>query len=458
MTCIFSDIFSKNKTLEYIGGLKKMKMSNQTKKIITRIFIVAVIVGLSVSTITLAFRARKYEYALSAKEQNAIVHLAEYVDSIETELHKGIYANSAPMVSEVAINLTRDSSCAKSALSQITASDSFLEYTYKFLSQVGDYANSINSSVQNGKEITAEQRNNLNKLLDYASELTDNIAKLVEDYESGDTDKLRTEAISTGLSDTEQSFSDYPSLIYDGPFSDHVGTEDAEMLKGLDEISEDEARNKVSELTGIEKSELLLGSDETSTFDCYTYSTGSTSISITKKGGFLCTILTSNRVGETKIGYDEAIEKGKEYLKKAGYDNMVETYYCEDDGVCIINFAYSIGDTICYTDLIKVGVALDDGRILTLDARGYIMNHQSRELPQFSIDEETAKQKLAENLKIKNMKIALIPSDSDKEYLCYEFLCTGAREEDILVYIDGQTGVERDILLLLYTDGGTLTK
>lgn len=86
------------------------------------------------------------------------------------------------------------------------------------------------------------------------------------------------------------------------------------------------------------------------------------------------------------------------------------------------------------------------------------MNHKERTLPQQYITEEEARNSLAPNLTVKNVKLALIPSESDKEYFCYEFLCTGTRGEDILVYVDALTGVERDILLLLYSDGGTLTK
>ena len=50
---------------------------------------------------------------------------------------------------------------------------------------------------------------------------------------NGEKIKIK-QVINTGLSDLEQSLSDYPSLIYDGPFSDHVGKKDA-----VDDIKED---------------------------------------------------------------------------------------------------------------------------------------------------------------------------------------------------------------------------
>lgn len=436
--------------------MKKTKLKRKQIRLIT--FTVALILCLGISVITLSAKSKNYEYKLRATQQNAVISLSEYMDNITTSLHKGMYANSVPMVAEISTSLSRDCSSAKSSLSQIIAPDSFLENTYKFLSQVGDFTYSINAGLQDGKTITDKERSTLNSLLNYSTQLSDKISALISEYENSETLPLQTEVINTGLTDLEQSFSDYPTLIYDGPFSDHIGKEDAQMLDGLSEISEPEARSTVSEITGIEKDSLLSGKNENSTFDCYTYSTKSTSISITKKGGLLCTIISSNRSGEAKISCDEAIEKGQEFLRSAGYKNMIETYYHVEDGICVINYAYSENGVTCYTDLIKVGVALDNGRILSLDARGFIMNHMARDIGSPYIAEEEAKGKLASNLTVKCTKLALIPSDSDREYLCWEFLCLGERGEDLLVYIDAKAGIERDILLLLYLDGGTMTR
>jgi hypothetical protein len=45
---------------------------------------------------------------------------------------------------------------------------------------------------------------------------------------------------------------------------------------------------------------------------------------------------------------------------------MKESYYINQGGVLTINFAYMDGDFVCYPDLIKVGVAMDDGEIVSL--------------------------------------------------------------------------------------------
>ena len=46
---------------------------------------------------------------------------------------------------------------------------------------------------------------------------------------------------------------------------------------------------------------------------------------------------------------------------------MKETYYLKQEGMLTINYAYEQDGVIMYPDLIKVKVALDDGRILKKD-------------------------------------------------------------------------------------------
>ncbi len=40
--------------------------------------------------------------------------------------------------------------------------------------------------------------------------------------------------------------------------------------------------------------------------------------------------------------------------------------------------------------------------------------------------------------------------------MCYEFLCRGQNDEQVLVYINSETGMEEQILILIETDNGTL--
>ena len=55
-------------------------------------------------------------------------------------------------------------------------------------------------------------------------------------------------------------------------------------------------------------------------------------------------------------------------------------------------------------------------------------------------------------------RLAFIPTDAGGEVYCYEFRCRGQQEDELLVYIDASSGNEANILQLLRTDGGVLTR
>ena len=125
----------------------------------------------------------------------------------------------------------------------------------------------------------------------------------------------------------------------------------------------------------------------------------STSVAITKNGGYLCYLITEKPDNLTaKLSYEEAVNKAQQYLSAHGYDSMKDTYYETDNGVMTLNFAYydSASQTICYTDLIKVEVSLQDGSILGLDARGYLVNHHDRTIAEPALPVEQAQESLSD--------------------------------------------------------------
>jgi len=108
-----------------------------------------------------------------------------------------------------------------------------------------------------------------------------------------------------------------------------------------------------------------------------------------------------------------------------------------------------------YPDQIKVKVALDNGEILGVDARQYLMSHHRRTLPEPAISAAEAEERLRPELSVQRVQLALIPDLAGTgEILTYEFLAHMG-EETYLVYINAETGAEEQILQQVETDGGT---
>ena len=210
---------------------------------------------------------------------------------------------------------------------------------------------------------------------------------------------------------------------------------------------------------GVKPSELKDEADRDSALSLYCYSKGEKFIGITKKGGFLCYMTNPDFAREATISTEEAIKRASDFLKKQGFKGMASSYYSTFDDVCTVNFAYRENGITYYADLVKVSVSLDTGEIVAFDGEGYLMNHTERSLPKSTLSEAECRKAVASSLQIAEVSSAVIPLKTGKEKLCYEYHCLDkSRNQEVLVYVDKETGKEEDIMLLLYSDGGVLTK
>lgn len=398
--------------------------------------------------------------------QRAIEDLATSVDNIQTTLSKGMYASSPEMMSDLSVKLWADSNAAKTTLSQLPIGELNLESTYKFLSQVGDYSQSLSKKVADGDELTDEEKENVKKLHGYSEKLSEDMWEMQSQMQQGlisfDTAKsLMNNAkenqpdVKDGFKGFEDQFESYPTLIYDGPFSDHILQKKPELTKGKENVSREKALDKALKATGLKT--LEDDEDEGGKMPSYSFKGENTNVSVTKKGGLLSYMIKSREVLEENISTKEAKKKAEEYLKHLGIENMKSTYHETLYNSCTINFAAMDGDVTLYTDLIKVTVALDNGEILGFDARGYIVNHHERDLEKPKISGQEAREKVSPTLEIKDSKLALIPTQGLNEKLTYEFKCTDKEGKNILVYINAMDGKEEQILILIISEDGMLT-
>lgn len=435
-------------------------------------FAVAVIAALSVWGITETVQNNKMKREIAVSQQRTITSLADYVDSLANDLRKMQYVNTSTMASTLSLSLCKASAGAKNCLSSLSSGDTQLTNINKFLTQSSDYVQSLTKRVSNGEQLTEQDHKQITQLYNYAVKLSEQISYLEEVMFAGgvefndvtstlsmlsDAEDLHL-SYSSAVSDAEESFADYPTLIYDGPFADNMFDKKSEMLKNEKEISEAQAKKKAAEYSGVKEENLIRQEDENGAIKAYVYYCDGVSVAVTKNGGYLLYLLSDTFAGEEKLNAQDAIQKSRQYLEKIGFSSLKDSYYSISDGICTVNFAYTLGDVICYADLIKVGVALDTGNIVSADTEGYLMNHKERSVSGAVLTQSEAQKSVSANLTVKKADMAIIPMSDGKEVYTYEFLCDDKDGNDVLVYIDAQTGKEADIKLLLYSDGGILTR
>lgn len=405
---------------------------------------------------------------LTHKYQAALENLSSEVENISITLGKTLYAGTASSLSALTNELILQAGTASAALAELPIKHNGFEKVSKFLNQVSDYSLVLTRNVVRGGNINENERNNLIKLSEIAKNLSvglsdtntlyNNVAGWTENIDNLLKDTETISGLESSLGQAEEALSDYPTLIYDGPFSDHIMEKESKMLKDAKEITESKAKQIAAERLGIKSENLILSGTENGKIPSFVFSFDDGTISVTKQGGYICFFRKERTIKATEANYEKAVEKAKEYIKRLDIGNFETSYYFADEGMCVINFAYLQGNTVCYPDLIKIGVALDNYEILFYEARGFLMNHTGRTLKVPVHTAEEASKIISPHLNIKKTSLAVVPSGGKDELYCYEFLCEGEKNEEVLVYVNTETLDEEQIFILLKTDGGTLTK
>ena len=449
-------------------------MIKVTKQSFIRIiaFSIAVIMALSIRIFAEDEETTAAKRALENNYMRSIGDLSRSLENIKNTLNKGMYSNSPLMMSELSSRLMNDASAAKASIAGLPLTEANLVNTFKFLSQVGNYSKALSRRAALGEGLSLEDRENLSVLSEFAVRLSENVWSVESQLRDGQLtfDKVDRvvrqldEVVSSigtplrvtdGFKEIEDTFDDYPLLIYDGPFSDHIMQREPLMTHGMPHVGVEEARRIAGRISG--RADLALLLEEEGRMPSYVFANGNMSIAITKAGGLLSYMLDYRAVEAERISPDQATVAARRFLERLGITGITETYHESRNGICIINFAgYRDGVTL-YTELIKVGVALDTGEVLSVDARGWLTNRDpGRVIHEPYLTEEEAREWLSPFLTIESAKLCVIPSDGLLELFCYEFKCTGQNGQQLLVYINADTGAEEQIFLLEISRNGTL--
>ena len=428
-----------------------------------------VAVGFAVSGYSLAC---DYREQLENGYMRALTDLSSNVSSMDTLLQKSKYVSTPLMLGTIASGIWRDAGAAKANLGMLPVTEASLDNVNKFLSQAGEYALFVSERASAGETVTAEEAAALARLSELATKVNGGLNALVASVSDGSV--MLTEvskkangflaginndgiAISGGFRDVENGFENYPTLIYDGPYSDFSLNKESAMLKRETEVTQERAKKLAASAMGVDASAVTAGGENSGKLPAYYFYCGEKSAEITKAGGRLLTMTDGAEPQEEKLSVEQATAAASAFLEKLGYKDMASTYYVVEYGVCTVNFAYESDGVICYPDLIKVGVSMADGGTITFDARGYITNHVARDLPEPKTTAAQAKAKLREGLSAQRERLAVIPTDGGGEKYCREILCKAPDGTEVIEYFNADSLLEEDILILLREDNGVLT-
>lgn len=418
----------------------------------------------------------KNQKNLVQDEYNKSMYLAvSYVNNVEVDLAK-LLVTSTPKMSAVTLaDIWKQANLAKECIEQIPVNQNSMANASKYLTQVSDFSYTLMKQNISDIKLTDEEYENLKNIYNNASRLSAKMSDIYDDLNAGrikwdelekkGNEELRDIDISnsmSSISEVSKAFQNYEGLIYDGAFSDHLLTSTPKFLS-QNEISEDEAKRYLEEIVlGDENIVQIQSNGESSgkidlyTFDVTLDGKQKRSVSITKNDCKLYLMIGDKKVKECNVSIEEANIKALEFLKKIGIENVKETYYQKTENMVVINYAAIQDNVIIYPDLVKVKIALDDGKVCGYEAGGYIFNHTNRTELTPVITEKKARSILNSKIEILSSDLAIIPTESNSEVLTYEFKGK-IDDREFLIYINAKDGKEEKVLLVVDNENGVLT-
>ncbi len=432
---------------------------------------------------TTIFGAYQYNRAVMLRRQldnsynRAFNELVGYVQNVELMLMKARMTSSPELTAETLNEVWRDASAASSSLTQLPLSVGVISNAKKFLTQVSDLSKTVARQNGSGVTISEEQVKTLADLHKFSVSLDDDLSEMYRDLINGNMKwenvakeevsemKEASEDMPKSFSSVNAGFEEMPTLIYDGPYSEHLQNKKALGLTG-EKVTENQAISNLDKFMGNDKIENIqkLADNNNGIINTYNFqmtlggnkknSVAEADVSVI--GGHVIWFLYNREIGDKTIDINKAMDIGNKFLEERNYKNMKQSYYLQNDGIATINYAYTENGVTYYTDLIKVKVALDNGEVVGFEANGYFMNHRERDLGTPKITQEQARKLVTKGENIKSSGLALIPTNYGTEILCYEF--TGKLEDrDFLVYINANTGKEEQVLIIINSEEGILT-
>lgn len=422
---------------------------------------------------------RSLEVYLNNNYNRAFFSLTGQVQRIEVLLSKSLVAADPRLDQTLLSDIRQEANFAQSNLTQLPLSDVMAGRTAKFLTQVADYADSLSRQVNQGGAIEKDHWDTLKNLYNQSVDLNGQLQGM-QDRMARDNfyfstvvrevrKSLQKAPDNLARSDfqvLDRQMERYPTLIYDGPFSEHLERTEPAALKGMPEVDANQAKavalNFTDRRPGVNYQSSVAGTanGRIPAYRVEVAPEGSGGdkavVDISRQGGQVVWLVNSRPVGGPGLTADEARGRASAYLTGKGYGEMQPTYFIRQGNAVTYNFASVQDGVIIYPDLVKVTVALDNGEVTGLEASGYLMSHKKRDLPKPKLTADQARASLNPRLGITGGRPALIPAGVDKEVLTYEFKGK-LNEETFLIYVNALTGREEKVLKLIDTPGGTLT-
>ncbi|MBR5302900.1 MAG: germination protein YpeB [Clostridia bacterium] len=405
-----------------------------------------------------SLKVQKLETRLAMERQRELTEVARAMADIEINLQKLLIASgagqSAQLLGETALLAQHvESGISRLPMNVQTAADAM-----KFAGQMGEYTMTLARQVSRGSMLSSTDEAQIEGLLAACqglnAHLSDMSASLYEEPANQQAASSIDPWPDAGMLDG--SGVEYPSLIYDGPFSDGKSDGTPKGLSG-GRITREQAREQAARYAGVSADSVTDAADSGGRFEAFGFTAqtddGRLSVQVTGQGGHLLWMMPEAAF-ESRISRQQCLAAAADYLARMGYGDMERCFVQEYNGMIVANFAAVQDGVLLYPDQVKLQVSMASGKVVGAECSQYLSNHHLRENLTPGYSAKQAQLALSPRLLVEAQRLCVIPVDSG-EKLSWEF--KGRFSGDMYyVYVDANTGEALEILHIAQTQNGDL--
>lgn len=410
-------------------------------------------------------RQKSLERSLINVYTKSFYELVGGMGTLEVSLSKVIVSASPGSNITLLSDISSQANNMAGNLANLPVSHPAFADTMKFINQLGDFCSTLEQSAGDGMPLSTDNMDQLIELHNVCMNLSSQLSDLQQqgvDFTPLDPaswlDGTTADAAFESIGQDDSGGTQYPTLIYDGPFSEGLQQLVPQGLSGAT-VDEEGARTKAADFLGLSTDNVRITSASQGQIQGIMMEAdatgGLTRLVVTLQGGHVQWMIEESEPVEVLLSPEQCIANAQAELNKLGYTDLAVTWTQQYDGVMIINFAATQNGVVFYPDLIKARIRMDDGHLCGLDTTGWLMNHRERPEEEPALTAEEAQKLISPQLTIDRVQLAVIPTGGGGENLCWEFKCNFGGDT-FFVYIDSVTGKEAQIFRVINTDEGAL--
>lgn len=438
----------------------------------------AIIIGLSVATGVLGLgtigfgvgygitqsKATAYSIQLENIYQKNYYELVDNVNNIDTKISKLLASDEETYQAKMLSEISQSAKEMQNNIVSLPLSNDTIFQTVRFVNQMSGYTQILEEKISKGENISEKDMETLRELHDVLTEMKQYLNQLSKKVMTGysilEASSIidgQFDSFSLDIAHVKSTDTDYPTMIYDGPFSDSVVNKKIVGLSGK-LVSKEEAYQKVDSIfkniANLKYQGKTNGKFETYNYDLLTSDNQTIYVQVTQQGGHILTVSGNVESTAKNISMENAEKIALDFVKQNGIENAKVVWSEELNSQVYFNIAPEQNKVILYPDLVKVKVDLENADVIGYDAMTYWTNHKQRNLSSDIVSANEAKTKVSETFDIKEERLVLAPLDYNREVLCWEF--KAERNGAIYyIYINAETNIEENILKVVNTEDGS---